>query len=85
MPGLTTLPTLPAWSFLIESSTTGKRALFDLGVPPDWAETEKGGFAPRVVNRVRENGWVVKATKGVAEVLEEGGVESGSVGSVVWR
>lgn len=90
MPSLPILPPLPAWSFLIESPTTGQRALYDLGVPPNWAEADeaddgKGGFAPTTIRRLRENGWEVRADKGVAEVLEEGGVERGSVGSVIWR
>jgi hypothetical protein len=88
--GMEFLPTLPAWSFLIESPTTGARALFDLGVPPDWQvsdgeDTGKGGFAPAAASRPLDNGWEVNAEKGVAETLEHDGVDRGSVGSVIWR
>jgi hypothetical protein len=80
VPGFTYMPDLPSWSFLVESSTTGKRALFDLGVPPDW-ET----FAPSVSDRLKTSGWEIRAEKNTSQILEENGVDLKTIGSIVWR
>ncbi|RVX70689.1 hypothetical protein B0A52_05339 [Exophiala mesophila] len=78
IPGFDILPELPTWSFLVESDM-GKKALFDLGVPPDW-ET----FAPAVLNRLTTNGWEVKADKHVVDILKENQVDPASINSIVW-
>jgi hypothetical protein len=80
MPGFPTFPELPSWSFLIESESTGQKALFDLGIPPDWRN-----FAPAIVDRLKEFGWDIEAHKHVAEILEENGVKKDSIGAVIWR
>ena len=77
--GLIDMPTIPTWSFLVESPS-GKRALFDLGVPPD-LET----FAPVVANKLKASGWDIKAEKHVADILKENNVEPSSINSVIWR
>jgi hypothetical protein len=74
------MPDLPSWSFLIESSTTGKKALFDLGIPPDWEN-----FAPVVSERLREYGWEIYAEKHTSQILEENGVDLKGIGSILWR
>lgn len=73
------MPELPTWSFLVESDT-GKKALFDLGVPPDW-ET----FAPAVTKRLKTNGWEVHADKHVVDILKDHQVDASSINSIVWR
>jgi hypothetical protein len=80
MPGFSILPDLPAWSFLIESESSGQKALFDLGIPPDWEN-----FAPVTVERIKHFGWGIHAEKHVADILEENGVKRDSVGSIIWR
>lgn len=80
VPGFEWMPELPSWSFLIESSTSGKKALFDLGIPPDWEN-----FAPSVANRLKTNGWEVHAEKNTSQILEEQGVDLNGIGSIVWR
>lgn len=80
MPGMEVMPEIPAWSFLIESSD-GRRALYDLGVPPDWADS----FAPVTVKRLRDNGWDVRAQRHVVDILKDGGVDPANVQSIVWR
>ncbi|KIX95832.1 uncharacterized protein Z520_08540 [Fonsecaea multimorphosa CBS 102226] len=75
-----TMPDLPSWSFLVESSTTGKKALFDLGVPPDW----ENHFAPAVVEALKPRGWDIYAEKHTSQVLEENGVDLKGIGSIVW-
>lgn len=76
--GFEYFPTLPAWSFLIESSS-GQRALFDLGVPTDWQE-----MAPAVSDRLKSSGWVIDAPNNVRDILEKhsAGCE---VNSIIWR
>ena len=78
--GFEYMPELPSWSFLVESSTTGKKALFDLGIPPDW-ET----FAPVVTAHLKTAGWDVRAEKHTSQILEENGVDLKGIGSIIWR
>lgn len=70
----------PAYSFLIEHPPSGRKVLWDLGVRKDWEN-----LAPRIVKRIRDGGWQVTVEKGVAELLEEGGVKPGDIDSVIWR
>ena len=69
----------PAYSFLVEHPPSGRKVLWDLGVRRDWEN-----LAPRIVKRIRDGGWQVTVEKGVAELLEEGGVNPGDVDSVIW-
>lgn len=79
MPGMDVVPEIPTWSFLVESDT-GRKALFDLGVPPNWRD-----FAPVVTDRLFTSGWEISAKKHVAEILQDEGVDLSSINSVVWR
>lgn len=81
MPGMYVMPDIPAWSFLIES-TNGRKALFDLGVPPNWQE-----FSPWVLDFVRSDGWgwQISSEKHVADILKDGGVDPASITEIVWR
>ena len=80
MPGFDVFPTIPTWSFLVESAT-GKKALFDLGVPPNY----ESAFTPLIQNKLKSSGWDVKAEAHVADILKEGGVDPGSINGVIWR
>lgn len=77
-PGFETLPAVPTWSFLVESSD-GRRALFDLGVPKDRQER----FSPALNARIPK---VAKVTveREVADTLTENGVELKGIGSIIW-
>ena len=77
--GFDFFPTTPAWSFFVESST-GERAIFDLGVPPNFTES----FSPALVERIRSFGWDVSVEKHVVDVLREHGVDPKTVGSIIW-
>ena len=70
----------PAFSFLIEHPSSGRKLLWDLGVRKD---TEN--FAPRIVKRIKDGNWNVTAEKGVAEILKEGGVKLEDIDSIIWR
>lgn len=79
MHGMEFMPDIPTWSFLVESDT-GKKALFDLGVPPNWKD-----FSPVVTNRLLESGWEISAHKHVEEILRDHQVDPVDINSVVWR
>ncbi|KAK5655905.1 hypothetical protein OQA88_5444 [Cercophora sp. LCS_1] len=77
--GFDNFPVIPSWSFLIESST-GRKAVFDLAVPADPANS----YAPAVLEQLQGAGWDVQIEKHVSEILEEGGVNLTSIESVIW-
>jgi hypothetical protein len=76
-PGFTHLPTVPSWSFLIEHEPSGKKILFDLGVPKDWKD-----MSPMVT---LPPDWQVEVTRDTIEVLEANGVSADQISSIVWR
>jgi hypothetical protein len=78
--GFDHFPTIPSWSFLVESPTSGKKALFDLGVKRDWAN-----LAPITSNRLKTNGWSIEVEKEVMEILEENNVSASEINSIIWR
>lgn len=73
------LPGVGSWSFLIEGST-GRKILFDLGGPADIDQ-----FPPLVADIVKQADAKVEATKTVADVLVENGIELANVESVILR
>lgn len=77
--GFSHLPSLPSWSFLVENDT-GRRALFDLAIPKDWAN-----LPPAISDKLKTRGWVITADRDVDEVLTANGVSTSSIESVVWR
>lgn len=79
IPGLDVMPELNTWSFLVESNT-GKKALFDLGVPPNWKD-----FSPVVTASLKARGWEVSAQKHVEEILRDHHVDPASINSIIWR
>lgn len=79
MPGMKDMPELPTWSFLIEHDS-GRKILFDLGVPVDWQE-----LAPSVSNRLKTKGWGISVQKSTVELLKQGGIEPDDIEAIVWR
>lgn len=79
MTGFDKFPTVPSWSFLVESSS-GKKALFDLGVPVDI-----NTFAPVVTAKLKSLGLDIKVEKNVADILEENEVNLYEIDSIIWR
>jgi hypothetical protein len=73
------MPTMPSWSFLIEHPS-GKKALFDLGVPKSWRS-----FPPTAVGHIDGLGWEVKVEKDVIDILSENGVRPEEISSIIWR
>lgn len=73
------LPGVGSWSFLVESST-GRKILFDLGGPADIAL-----FPPQVADAVKQADAKVEATKTVADILVENGIELTQIDSVILR
>ena len=70
----------PAFSFLIEHASSGRKVLFDLGVRKDWEN-----LPAVIVKRIKDGGWKVTVEKGVAEILQEGGVAPKDIEAIVWR
>lgn len=73
------MPTMPSWSFLIEHPS-GKKALFDLGVPKTWRS-----FPPAAVGHIDGLGWKIKVDKEVIDILSENGVRPEEISSIIWR
>ncbi|KAK6384606.1 hypothetical protein LTS17_002169 [Exophiala oligosperma] len=91
----TVFPTIPSWSFLIETTTAAatdsgspRRVLFDLGIPKDIP-----GLPPSVSDRLANSGYVIEIPKTTAEVLKESASSLGQnrplelkdIEAVVWR
>lgn len=70
----------PAFSFLIEHQSSGRKLLFDLGVRKDWEN-----LPATTVKRIEDAGWTVTIEKGVAEILQEGGVAPKDIEAIIWR
>ncbi len=70
----------PAFSFLIEHASSGRKLLFDLGVRKDWENSPA-----MIVKRIKDGGWKVTVEKGVAEILQEGGVAPKDIEAIIWR
>lgn len=77
--GLQYMPELPAWSFLIEHPS-GKKVLFDLGVPRDHQD-----FSPTIRAHLKRQGWDVHVEKDVIDILEEHRVAADQITSIIWR
>ena len=77
--GLNTLDA-PAFSFLIEHQSSGRKLLFDLGVRKDWKN-----LPPSIVKRIKDGGWTVTVEKGVADILQAGGVAPKDIEAIIWR
>jgi hypothetical protein len=81
--GLEVFPSMPLWSFLVESPD-GRKALYDLG-----AHKELGRYVPRIEKRVREaiesDGWQLEVKDHVADILCGHGVSPSEISSVIRR
>ncbi|KAL8947129.1 MAG: hypothetical protein Q9222_006553 [Ikaeria aurantiellina] len=69
----------PAYSFLVEHPKTGERILFDLGVRKDWEN-----LVPSIVDRIKDNSWLLEVEIGVADILSGGGVDPNSIAAIIW-
>ena len=58
----------------------GKKALFDLGVPPDIKT-----YAPTILSMLDSAGWDLWAEKHVADILKANGIDPAEINSVIWR
>ncbi|KIX98579.1 uncharacterized protein Z520_05880 [Fonsecaea multimorphosa CBS 102226] len=81
LPGFHMFPKVPSWSFLIETTVSGKtrKVLFDLGIPKDVY-----ALPPLVSDRLKTFKWVVDVPQSTAEVLVEHGTHLADIEAVVW-
>ena len=78
IPGFDDMPEIPTWSFFIEHES-GRKLLFDLGIPIDWQE-----MAPTVANRLKTNGWGISVVKPTVQILKEHDIDPSSIEGIVW-
>ncbi|KAF4997924.1 hypothetical protein FGRMN_3515 [Fusarium graminum] len=79
MQGMDMMPTATTWSFLVESPS-GKRALFDLGVPKDPLHN----FSPMWVKTITEANLGLDVPKNVADILKDNGMQPSEIDTVIW-
>jgi hypothetical protein len=77
--GFDILPPMTTWSFLIEGST-GSKALFDLGVPPDLSS-----YSPPLFEDLEDSPWDIESTRNVVDILKDNGTDTSEIRSVIWR
>ncbi len=75
--GFTHLPTVPSWSFLIEHTSSGRKILFDLGVPKDWKD-----MSPAVTV---DPTWHIDVNRDTSEILGDYGIAVEDISSIIWR
>jgi glyoxylase-like metal-dependent hydrolase (beta-lactamase superfamily II) len=80
-PAVDGLPTYecPAYSFLIEHTSSKSKLLFDLGVRKDWEN-----YAPSLVKRIKDGEWKCEVEENVADILVKHGVDLASITAIVW-
>lgn len=73
--------TVPAYSFLVEQTSSGRKILFDLGLRKDWQS-----HPPAVQAIISGPDWSFEISKNVDEVLQENGVDvkGGAIEAVFW-
>lgn len=73
--------TVPAFSFLVQQPSSGRKILFDIGLRKDW-----DSHPPAVMDIISKPGWGFDIQKGVAEILQEEGIDvaGGAIESVIW-
>src|ERR1700761_3616243 len=71
----------PAFSFLVEQVSSGRKILFDLACRKDWQN-----FPPAVQKVISGPGWKIEVEKSVSEILQENGVDVdvGAIEAIVW-
>ena len=70
----------PSYSFLVESSHSKRKVLWDLGMRKDW-----NNLAPTMRDRIIQGGAELTIERNVADILREGGVELTDIEAIIWR
>ena len=70
----------PSFSFLIEHPTSSRKLLFDLGMRKDWEN-----LAPVIWSQIKTIGSKITVSKGVADILIDGGVKPEAIEAIIWR
>ncbi|KAJ3962610.1 hypothetical protein N0V92_000679 [Colletotrichum tropicale] len=69
----------PAYVFLVEHPSSGRKLLFDLGVRKDFKN-----LAPPIQQWFKESGTTCSVDKDVREILEEGGIQAVELEGIIW-
>lgn len=78
VPGLETFKTSPSHSFYIEHPS-GRKLVFDLGIRKDYQNYSKS-----ITDYLPTTKYDIQVSKNVSDVLEESGIEPGSIEAVIW-
>jgi glyoxylase-like metal-dependent hydrolase (beta-lactamase superfamily II) len=72
---------VPAFHFLVEQLSSGRKVLFDLGLRKDWQN-----LPPPVPSLADTPGWGFQSDKNVADILQDNGVDvaGGAIETVFW-
>lgn len=73
--------TVPAYSFLVEQVSSGRKVVFDLGLRKDWQ-----AHPPAVQSIISGPEWAFDVSKNVDEILQENGVDvkGGAIEAIFW-
>ncbi|KAL3298646.1 metallo-beta-lactamase superfamily protein [Colletotrichum asianum] len=69
----------PAYVFLVEHPSSGRKLLFDLGVRKDFEN-----LAPPIQQWFKESGTTCSVDKDVRDILEEGGIQPDEIEGIIW-
>ncbi|CAI0645418.1 unnamed protein product [Colletotrichum noveboracense] len=69
----------PAYVFLVEHPSSGRKLLFDLGVRKDFEN-----LAPPIQKWFKESGTTCSVDKDVRDILEEGGIQPDEIEGIIW-
>ncbi|KAJ5780258.1 hypothetical protein N7457_005418 [Penicillium paradoxum] len=78
MEGMTYMPEIPAWSFLIEHHS-GQKLLFDLGLPRDLL-----AFSPFVQQILEQVKAEISVEEEVIDILEKNGIAADQISGIIW-
>lgn len=70
---------LPTFAFLVVNEKLGKTIMFDLGCRKDW-----WNFAPVAHNIIKKAIPGLSVSKGINEILQDGGVDLNKIDGIVW-
>ncbi|EME38842.1 hypothetical protein DOTSEDRAFT_75539 [Dothistroma septosporum NZE10] len=69
----------PVYSFLIQHPTLDRTIVFDLGIRKDWQN-----YSPVMTKSIDPDHVTIRVPKTVRQILDDGGVDTAKVESVVW-
>ncbi len=69
----------PVFSFLVQHAGLDRSVLFDLGIRKYWQN-----LSPPLLSQIKASGWRLHVEKDVGEVLDQAGVDTNSIETIIW-